>query len=80
MNQRFSMRMIPITKTCYANMNDIKKMAVEILKPRFHLLKDNQQIQVKKFHSSIIFLIDLIYVIILFFSMPSFRISGTIVL
>ncbi|CAB4476067.1 hypothetical protein RhiirA5_350926 [Rhizophagus irregularis] len=42
---RFSMRMIPITKTCYANMNDIKKMAEEILKPRFHSLKDNQQIQ-----------------------------------
>ncbi|RGB43568.1 hypothetical protein C1646_680412 [Rhizophagus diaphanus] len=41
----FSMRMIPITKTCYANMNDIKKMAEEILKPRFHSLKDNQQIQ-----------------------------------
>ncbi|GBB86422.1 hypothetical protein RclHR1_12870004 [Rhizophagus clarus] len=42
---RFSMRMIPITKTCYANMNDIKRMAGEILKPRFHLLKDDQQIE-----------------------------------
>ena len=44
------MRMIPITKTCYSNMRDIKKMAEEILKTQFHLIKDSQQeIQVKKF-------------------------------
>ncbi|RIA92091.1 hypothetical protein C1645_765917 [Glomus cerebriforme] len=42
---RFSMRMIPIMKTCHSNMNEIKKMAEEILKPRFHLLKNNQQIK-----------------------------------
>jgi hypothetical protein len=30
-------------------MDDIKKMAEEILKPRFHSLKDDKKILVKKF-------------------------------
>ncbi|CAI2162167.1 13809_t:CDS:2 [Funneliformis geosporum] len=40
---RFTMRLVPIAQTCYANMNDINRMAEEILKPRFYALKDDQQ-------------------------------------
>ncbi|CAG8491999.1 12109_t:CDS:2, partial [Cetraspora pellucida] len=44
---RFCKRLIPITQTCYANMNDIKKLAEVVLYPHFHKQEQDQQPKVK---------------------------------
>ena len=40
------MKMIPVTATCYASLNDIKKHAVSVLLPHFHG-SDPQPVEVR---------------------------------
>ncbi|CAG8627216.1 6063_t:CDS:2 [Acaulospora morrowiae] len=44
---RFCKRLIPITKTCYANMNDIEKLSEEVIKPHFYTQDRDQQQKIK---------------------------------
>jgi len=44
---RFIQRLIPIEKTCYANMEEIESMAKELLKPHFHPEDENKKQQIK---------------------------------
>ena len=44
---RFIQRLIPIEKTCYANMEEIECMAKELLKPHFHPEDENKKQQIK---------------------------------
>lgn len=39
---RYSHRIVPVERTCYANMPDIEAMAKELLAPHFHQIKGEQ--------------------------------------
>ncbi|CAG8715397.1 13503_t:CDS:2, partial [Dentiscutata heterogama] len=44
---RFCKRLIPITQTCYANINDIKKLAEVVLHPHFYAQEQDQKQKIK---------------------------------
>ncbi|KAF0352153.1 THUMP domain-containing protein 1 [Gigaspora margarita] len=44
---RFCKRLVPITQTCYTNINDIKKLAEEVLHPHFYTQEEDQKQRIK---------------------------------